>query len=214
MPERVEEAGLPMALQPVAGSDVGAGGRIVPIAVHDQNSRVFERGHKEDRGMRIMVTDFDDRGQLPDIEVLSQPRRQQIGQYEGTAALERMRLRPNTLRLAGSRPIAAWKKVRLNRRLIQGVVMMSTFSSRRPARSKPSVSESEGKCCVCFCRLKRSSSRTKAGTPSLSNATPESWVEVTMPRIFIRAANLLPSRNQPRQLSGPIRPAPTGDTAG
>jgi hypothetical protein len=66
------------------------------------------------------------------------------------------------------------------------VVITSISSISRPWPLNAAASERserKGNRKVCFSRLKRSSSRTSVGTPSLSNARPESWVLVTIPSI-------------------------------
>ena len=76
------------------------------------------------------------------------------------------------------------KKVHLRRFMFQGVVMTSMSLKRCCSPSKAAASDNEGNRSVCFWRLNRSSSNTIAGMPSLSKAKPESWVLVTIPRMF------------------------------
>jgi hypothetical protein len=83
--------------------------------------------------------------------------------------------------LPGRRPTTAEKALRLKHLMSQGVVIKSTSSMSRPWPLDAAVRERKGNRLVCFSRLKRSSSKTSVGTPSLSNASPESWVLVTIP---------------------------------
>ena len=70
--------------------------------------------------------------------------------------------------------------------MFQGVVITSMSPKWCRSPSKAAASDSEGNKSVCFWRLNRSSSNTSAGMPSLSKAKPESWVLVTIPRMFTK----------------------------
>ena len=85
---------------------------------------------------------------------------------------------------AGNPSATAQNMLRRSDFISQGVVMTSISPTPRPWPSNAAFSERNGNFRVCFSRLNRSSSKTIVGMPSLSSARPESWVLVTMPRMF------------------------------
>ena len=91
--ERVEKGSAPAAVEPVAAADIGAGGRNVAEAVHDQHRRLLERRGKEDRGMRVVMADLDDRRQPgeaePPAQLVLEPGREE----HDAAVLRRVRAR-------------------------------------------------------------------------------------------------------------------------
>ena len=99
--ERVEEAAPPAAFEAVAAADIGAGGRHVAEAVHDQHGRLLERRGEEDGGVGVVMADLDDRRQPgeaePPAQLVLEPERQE----HDAAVLRRVRARPQQAEAGG-----------------------------------------------------------------------------------------------------------------
>ena len=173
----------PQALEPVALAEIGAGRAVVAVAVHHQYERLLERRHEEDGGVRMVVRNVDDRRQRGGAEAAGEVAHQEMIEEYDIVLLRGVR--------AGQRQAEAQREAaqqeRRERPAQQPQVPRRGYAVDI-AEIDTQVLEAGGEGLlgnffVFLTRLKRSSSSTSSGAPSLRKAMPLSWVLATIPSI-------------------------------